>query len=183
MFLTEGRKVGPWGRVKEENVRVVSFIIAVVLAATAAHAANLQEAMLDAHNKERASLGLAPLTWNADLAAGAAAWAKHEADTGERGHSKLADRGNAGENIWVGTTGAFGYYEMIYGWLAEKPNFVDGVYPAVRKTNDAPLPGHYSQMVWRNTTQIGCGLATGGNSDILVCRYNPGGNKVGEKPY
>jgi len=153
------------------------------MAATSAQAANLQQAMLDAHNKERASLGLAPLTWNAQLAEGAAQWAKHLADTGERGHSKPADRGNAGENIWVGTTGEFGYYEMIYGWLAEKPNFVDGPFPAVTKAGDWHATGHYSQMVWRNTTEIGCGLATGGDWDILVCRYNPAGNRIGEKPY
>lgn len=165
-------------------MRIVSFFLAALAATTAAEAANLQEAMLDGHNKERASLGLAPLTWNAGLAAGAAAWAKHLADTGERGHSKPADRGNSGENIWAGTEGAFGYYEMMLGWLGEKDDFVDGTFPAVKKTAGGwHVVGHYSQMVWRNTTEIGCGLATGGGSDILVCRYNPGGNRIGEKPY
>ncbi len=162
---------------------MAAFLAVTAAATTAALAANLEQSILDAHNKERASLGLKPLTWNANLAVGAAAWAKHLADTGDRAHSKPAERGNTGESIWVGTSGSFGYTEMVYGWLAEKDFFVNGAFPAITKTKDGRIPGHYSQMVWRNTTEIGCGLATGGGSDILVCRYNPGGNKIGETPY
>ena len=53
--------------------------------------------------------------------------------------------------------------------------------------------GHYTQMVWRNTTQVGCGItncSTGSpfgasfpNWTIVVCNYTPPGNYVGQKPY
>jgi hypothetical protein len=39
---------------------------------------------------------------------------------------------------------------------------------------------HYTQMIWPQTTEIGCGYAPGGGFNWLVCRYNPGGNKDGK---
>ena len=45
--------------------------------------------------------------------------------------------------------------------------------------------GHFTQMVWKTTTEIGC--AVGKRKDIpgyiVVCRYNPPGNVIGQKPY
>jgi hypothetical protein len=35
-------------------------------------------------------------------------------------------------------------------------------------------------MIWPTTTDIGCGMDTGGGFNWLVCRYSPGGNKDGK---
>ncbi|KAM0899056.1 hypothetical protein ACQ4PT_021543 [Festuca glaucescens] len=45
--------------------------------------------------------------------------------------------------------------------------------------------GHYTQIVWRGTTKVGCAMAScaGGKGTIAVCKYNPPGNYVGMKPY
>jgi hypothetical protein len=53
--------------------------------------------------------------------------------------------------------------------------------------------GHYTQMVWRSTREIGCGIAncsTGSpfgaqfpNWTYVVCNYNPPGNYSGQRPY
>jgi hypothetical protein len=43
--------------------------------------------------------------------------------------------------------------------------------------------GHYSQIVWRDTKSLGCGLATGEGIDYFVCQYEPAGNVVGTKPH
>jgi hypothetical protein len=37
----------------------------------------------------------------------------------------------------------------------------------------------YTQIIWPHTTEIGCGTASGVNTDYLVCRYGPTGNKDG----
>ncbi len=43
--------------------------------------------------------------------------------------------------------------------------------------------GHYTQLVWRATSQVGCAEATGTREDILVCRYAEAGNWRGERPF
>ncbi len=44
--------------------------------------------------------------------------------------------------------------------------------------------GHYTQIVWRDTRQLGCGMAICPNmAQIWVCVYYPPGNYVGMRPY
>jgi hypothetical protein len=47
--------------------------------------------------------------------------------------------------------------------------------------------GHYTQMVWRGTYVVGCGIAPPGAGglpySILVCVYYPPGNYIGRAPY
>ena len=43
--------------------------------------------------------------------------------------------------------------------------------------------GHYTQVVWRNTREVGCAVARNGSDDFLVCRYWPSGNWMGQVPF
>lgn len=47
--------------------------------------------------------------------------------------------------------------------------------------------GHYTQLVWRETLRVGCGVAScfrdGFYWDTYVCNYDPPGNYIGEYPY
>jgi uncharacterized protein YkwD len=154
----------------------------LALSAPAWAADDFATQVLAAHNSERAALNVPPLTWNAALAADAAVWAKHLADTGSWAHADAATRKGEGENLWEGTAGAFTPTEMVGGWIGEKRYYHYGPFPNGGLNDGLPI-GHYTQMIWRDTTEIGCALATGHGKDVLVCRYAPMGNAMGQKPY
>jgi len=136
--------------------------------------------ILQEHNVFRSELQLPDLTWSADLAADAQAWVNHLAAIDKGDHDRSV-RGLEGENIWWGTSGAFTYTEMVDFWGNEKAAFVYGVFPDCNKGN--AVVGHYTQVVWKNTTKVGCAVATNGVKDYLVCRYSPAGNIIGQKPF
>jgi len=137
--------------------------------------------LLQQQNTYRSSLSLPALKWSEDLAKDALVWARHLASI-DKGQHDPNVRGKEGENIFWGTTGAFSYVQMVDFWGSEKKDFSYGVFPDCRTSNTAVV-GHYTQMVWKNTTSVGCALASNGKTDYLVCRYSPPGNVEGEKPY
>ena len=70
---------------------------------------------------------------------------------------------------------------MVARWSAEKGRFRPGIFPAVSRTGNWTHVGHYSQMIWPTTTRLGCAIASGPRSDVLVCRYAPAGNIDGRR--
>jgi hypothetical protein len=71
---------------------------------------------------------------------------------------------------------------MLNFWINEKANYV----PGTPMEQDGGAPNyywHYTQLVWRTTTEIGCGMATNSVNDFLVCRFVPMGNIFGQAPY
>jgi len=166
-------------------MRRLSALIILATAATATAAARAPDTdfaarILAVHNKERAALGLPPLTWNESLVPGARDWAEHLARLGRLEHSG----GEAyGENLWIGTAGAYALEQMPGDWAAEKRDFKPGVFPDLSRSGNWHAVGHYTQMIWRRTTSVGCALASSAAWDVLVCRYDPPGNWVGEAPY
>ena len=139
--------------------------------------------MLDAHNAFRTARGLPSLGWSTNAAAHAQSWADHLASTDTFEHAQAPDRVNEGENLWKGTAGAYTARAMVGAWGDEEKYFAYGTFPDVSTTGNWHDVGHYTQLVWRDTTSVGCAIATGHGSDVLVCRYAPPGNFVGQKPY
>ena len=137
--------------------------------------------LLAAQNAERRAARVAPFAWDARLAAGASAYARHLAATGTFRHSDGRARAGSGENLWMGTAGAFSAEEMIGDWASERRWFVRGTFPKISRTGRWSDVGHYTQLVWRTTTRVGCGVARGNGRDVLVCRYAPAGNIDGRR--
>jgi uncharacterized protein YkwD len=154
--------------------------------------------ILAVHNGERAAVGVPPLVWSDSLAASAQTWAEYQARTGDWRHATDAEKGGSyGENLskesghWFGIPipqGSFSTESLQQGWVNEKTLYNGG---PVDSTNYL-IFGHYTQMVWRGTTQIGCataitqeGVPPGavGETVYLVCRYSPPGNQFGQAPY
>ena len=141
-----------------------------------------QAAILAAHNSYRAAVAaeepLQALQWSASLAASAQTWANNLATIGS-----LQEPGVAGVNLAEATAGTLSVTQLVGIWGNEQQYFIDGIFPGISTTGNWEAAGHYSQMVWRNTTEVGGGLATGQGQDFLVCYYNPAGNVSGETAY
>jgi pathogenesis-related protein 1 len=122
---------------------------------------------------------LPPVAWSAAVASSAQAWANHLRDTAD---CNLAHDGATeyGENVAGGMTAAFSPSAALDMWVSdEKPIYL---YNPVYAFDNAT--GHYTQIVWRNSVEIGCGIAQCSTGYIvIVCRYNPAGNVIGEQPY
>lgn len=144
---------------------------------------NFEQRVLGAQNRERASLGLKPMTWDPALAMSARRWADNLARNGRFEHAPFDERDPQGENLWAGTRGYYALEARVSAWLREKQHFVPGVFPNNSKTGRVEDVGHYTQIVWRNTGKVGCAVATGRIEDVLVCRYSEPGNWRGERPF
>ena len=176
--------------IKALTILTAALAASLSTAAVAAPGAGMtglpfREAMVQAHNAARARYGLAPLAWSDELAAeaaGRAALIARMADPlsaherGEAGGGKPR-----GENLWLGTRGAFSFDEMAQGWLEEQADFVNGVFPRVSRTGDWADVGHYTQMIWPATAHVGCAIASNAEFDLLICRYDPPGNVMGRQ--
>lgn len=143
---------------------------------------------VDAHNSYRRKKGIRDVIWDERVAKTAQAWADHLAS--RCGGLYHDDSSGYGENI----AGAWGYSEMkspkevtqMWGKEEQWYNY------ATNKCASGKVCGHYKQIVWAKSTAIGCGSAykicqvKNGRSQkkyYFVCRYDPAGNFVGQKPY
>lgn len=157
-----------------KRIAVAAVLAALTLAP--AHADPSDE-LLAAHNAYRSNLGLPPLQWSGRLAANAQSWAEHLAETGEFEHS------GPGQNLAMATSGSESLTQLVDLWGSEQADFTNGTFPDISTTGNWMDVGHYSQMVWRATTEVGCGFAEGNGQDILVCDYDPPGNVMGERAF
>ena len=138
----------------------------------------LEAAMLRVHNLARQDVRAAPLVWNEALAAEALAWARQLAREGRMRHS---GRAGHGENLWVGTRNAYSHSEMAQLWVDEKRYFMNRPTPDSSTTGNFADVGHYTQIIWPETTQLGCAIASDRDFDYLVCRYTAPGNVMGQR--
>jgi len=128
-----------------------------------------QSDMLSATNFYRNEHGVAALTWNATSAKYAANWSSKcnfEHSGGPTGENLVAGYPNASASV-----DAWGLEREHYNW--DKPGFSEAT-------------GHFTQLVWSNTTSVGCGRTScqGKNKTpgwYVVCEYYPPGNVVGDK--
>jgi len=138
--------------------------------------------LLNLHNKARADVGVGPLAWSKNLAEYAQSWADHLAATNcrmeHRPDSGKWKQGH-GENLFMGTAGYYSVTDAVRAWEKEKSLY----HGAPLNASNWYPSGHYTQLVWKNTRQIGCAKAECRGNVIVVCNYDPPGNVLGQKPY
>merc|ERR1712187_577749 len=126
-------------------------------------------AVLDRHNMYRCMHGVNALTWDPAIAANAQQYATSTGGTMR--HSSYTSRQgvggfNVGENLASGVTDA-GAVDM---WYNEIQHTSGGLVSEFGINT-----GHYTQVVWRDTSRLGCGI----QGTLLVCQYGEGGNMAG----
>jgi pathogenesis-related protein 1 len=138
--------------------------------------------MIDQHNVWRAKVGVSSLKWSDELASYAQVWANHLAEKGcEMQHRPRSGEFTQkyGENIYWCSGMKATPQAVVDSWASELADF------NVKKLecNKGKVCGHYTQVIWSSTLEVGCAMARCGNQEIWVCNYNPPGNWVGQKPY
>jgi pathogenesis-related protein 1 len=143
--------------------------------------AAMQE-MLLAHNAWRKKSGAPALRWAADLAAQARNRARQLAGRGcIIEHGLLAEE--LGENLYrAGPLRAAGRDDAVMAvspddvvdaWGAESADYS----PASGACAPGRQCGHYTQIVWPSTEEVGCGMDICPSlGQIWVCLYRPKGN-------
>lgn len=162
---------------------VMLLAMAALLPGMQGRLGGFESRVLASHNRERAALGLPELKWDAALSRRAQAWADYLAANDRFQHSpNLPGQPLDGENIWAGTTGAFSPEDMVDLWIEEKAHFRSGTFPANSNTGRVEDVSHYTQVIWRRTALLGCGISQGRDREIMVCRYSEPGNLIGANP-
>ncbi len=148
--------------------------------------------MTDAHNRLRAMVDTATplpdLVWDTQLAADSQAWSEHLAATG---CGLTHSMGDYGENLYWQSGGTVTAESVVTSWYDEISCYTFGSFMstdvcdmACTDAMNASGCGHYTQVVWRNTQRVGCGVATcTSGAEIWTCRYDPAGNWIGEPAY
>lgn len=133
--------------------------------------------MVAAHNSWRARVNVPALTWSPMLANVAQQWANQLQSRGcPMQHSQ---NNNHGENLASFSNMNASPQRVAGMWADERVDYNHN-HNSCRAGKQC---GHYTQMVWRETKEIGCGIAVCGNTQVWVCNYAPAGNYIGQTPY
>jgi len=135
---------------------------------------SLSREMLAGHNAVRARVGMPPLAWSGRLAARSQDWA----DT-LLARRQFIHRPNStyGENLFEITGSTASPAQVVGAWAAESRSY------DYLSNRCSGVCGHYTQIVWGGTKEVGCAVARGRGREVWVCDYDPPGNWAGRRPY
>lgn len=134
------------------------------------------QALVAAHNEARAAVGAPPLSWSDKVTGAAESWAAELASRGcDLQHST---GGPYGENLYW-SSAPQDAREVVASWTDEAQHY------GARKNKCArgEVCGHYTQVVWADSRELGCAVASCGAAQVWVCNYDPPGNYLGQRPF
>jgi pathogenesis-related protein 1 len=152
---------------------IVRALLALA-AVTAAGQSSISQEMLAAHNAVRAKVSLPPLSWSDKLASAAQEWANTLIEKKEFLHRP---KSKTGENLYEVEGAKSSPKQVVERWASESSNY------DYKSNRCHGVCGHYTQIVWRDTKEVGCAVGRGGAREVWVCEYSPPGNYVGHRPY
>jgi len=131
--------------------------------------------MVERHNYWRRKVGSPDIQWSKELADYAQDWANQlkqkDCDLEHRSKNKY------GENLYGASGMDIKPLDVVDAWASELNVFT--YEPFTGNRGD----GHYTQVIWSETLNVGCAVATCPDSEVWICNYSPAGNMVGRYPY
>ena len=132
----------------------------------------IREELLTAHNNYRKKHAVGSLSRNSSIEAIAQEYSEKLASTYTFGHSYNMYNGKPlGENLYSSSTIPDGI-SVAMDWYEE---YVDYDF----KSDYIPGTGHFTQIVWKESQYLGCGLGSSEGYYVVTCNYFPMGNIVG----
>ncbi|CAN1142849.1 Pathogenesis-related protein PR-1 [Linum perenne] len=138
----------------------------------------LASQFLYAHNKIRAKYYLPALRWNRTLAR----FARHYADIRMKDClPQHSHHRSDGENLFWSKYGHWTPANVVKTW-GDEHKYYD--FESNQCVQGQPC-GHFTQIIWKNTTDVGCGRVQCLNDKgfLYVCKYDPPGNYYFEGPF
>ncbi|XP_048875517.1 LOW QUALITY PROTEIN: uncharacterized protein LOC125746025 [Brienomyrus brachyistius] len=135
-----------------------------------ANTGNFEKEALEAHNARRQQHGAPPLSLDLDLCRETQKWAEHLVQQNALQHSDT----DLGENIfykWSSNKAPVSGKDAVESWYSEIKDY------DFSKSGHQEKTGHFTQVVWKDSQEMGIGMATDGKGKvIMVARYRPAGN-------
>ncbi|KAM3364269.1 hypothetical protein ACQJBY_014550 [Aegilops geniculata] len=154
------------------------FALAMAIAVVAnVSAQNTPQDYVNLHNRARAADGVGPVVWNNNVAKFAQDYAAER-----RADCRLVHSGGRfGENIYWGSSQRMTAANAVNSWVSEKQNYHRGS----NTCDTGKVCGHYTQVVWRRSTRIGCArvICDSNRGVFIICSYDPPGNVRGRGPF
>ncbi|GLC61872.1 hypothetical protein PLESTB_001813100 [Pleodorina starrii] len=140
------------------------------------------DAALSTTNQYRAIHGAPALSWSDGLASEAQNLAQSLANSG----CYLQHSGSPGESLYMYSYSggvSLNCENAVQTWYSEESNYMYSYTPW--SDNSLQATGHFTQLVWKSTSEVGCGAAAGngGTCYVVACRYWPPGNTRGDEEY
>ena len=130
---------------------------------------------LKKHNEYRVKHKVPDLKLNENLNEMAQKYANHLLDSQSKKNFPINiynNDSNLGENIMISTKK--NAEEMCETWYSESKNYDFNINKFQKGT------GHFTQLIWKETKEVGFGFKFDGDNFCGVAYYNPAGNILGE---
>uniref|UniRef100_A0A672SYI8 Cysteine-rich venom protein ENH1-like n=1 Tax=Sinocyclocheilus grahami TaxID=75366 RepID=A0A672SYI8_SINGR len=139
---------------------------------------SVQQEIEDVHNAYRravepAASNMLKMSWSDAVARSAQGWI----DQCNMTHGPPSSRYEMGENLFKASA-VYSWTDVINAWHSEV-NYYE--YP-IGSTNGQSI-GHYTQVVWYSSYEVGCAVAQCGSFYFYGCHYYRAGNFRGVPPY
>lgn len=184
MFLIQCSIISPE---KDKNNNTAVAAVAVLASASSSVSAteySVVSGITSEHNKVRTqeNASLPNLSWDATVGAYSKSKVEYLANNGcQLSHTAGPTNPGYGENLFWGSGSSWTVTDAVTSWYSEKSNYTY----STNSCASGKVCGHYTQVVWKNSTKLGCYLANCPNNGgmIIGCNYDPPGNYSGQKPY